>query len=1350
MGPKPTPSKQGNTLFSYFSKSPSINKSSGSVSDTSEILSPKRSPNLKDKANANSTPKQTAKSSKSNDELVKEYELGDLLWSKLEGYPWWPSLVCNHPTENTHVKGGKNAQVHVQFFDDPVSRSWVKVKNVRSYIGSDDKECQKGGTFFSMNMLVRKAGDEADKAMKMNVEDRLKLVVNLLPSDNEDDEMDFDPDIFDAEMEEGESNNSKENKDIEQSKTTPKKTPKKSPRKGRRSARQPKLKRRRIIESKNSSDEDSGDEFKPGSDSSGEEDDSSGVDENDVSDIDHESEIDSPVKNENRKRKRPPPKQKISDTPSSLTPSANRNSFTPSVGDKTKSRLSMFSASDSGPSVTGSSEQEANFPHVKLPFLQPGKILDIKGHPESDPDYDPRTVSIPDTFLKQQTPGMRQWWEMKSKYYDTILFFKMGKFYELFHMDAVVGVNELGIIYMKGEQAHSGFPEIAYTRYASTLLQKGYKVARIEQTETPDMMNDRLKTMSRMATKFDKVVRREVCRVTTKGTQTFSFLDGDATEAKSNFLLGIAEKEDSSEGCSTYGVCFVDTSIGKFHVGQFTDDRYSSRLRTLIAHYTPVQVLLERGKSSQKTNQLINNNLISVTKEFLAPGSEFWESGKTLKRLAEEDYFSSEDELVWPDTIKKMISDSDSLGLTAADEYNLAVRALGSVTWYLQFCLLDTDLLTMKNFEEYTPLDDNVIKTRSTIFTGKQHMVLDGVTLANLDVTENSSNGTLEGTLLQRLDQCSTPFGRRLLKQWLCAPLCNPESINDRLNGVEDLMESQDIVAEVVEMMKKIPDLERILNRIHSLGLSKKKNHPDSRAIFFDEAKYSKKKIEEFLSTLEGFKTSYNIALKFKERVKSFKSKLLQKTLTLVSVQGQNGVFPDLKDEIVFFENAFDHNKAKKDGVIVPNKGVDPDYDKAKLDIKMTERKFDKYLDEQRDRISCRQMVFWGSGKNRYQLEIPESALKRVPDEYDLKSSKKGWKRYWTSDIQDMLAELVEAEDRKDVAQRDCMRRIFESFDERYKIWDTTVQCVAVLDVLVAMAQYSRCGDGIMCRPEVIAIESNREPYIEIREARHPCVVRTFGGGDFIPNDTIIGIADENDMETDAEDHSSSKVVLVTGPNMGGKSTLMRQVGLITIIAQMGCYVPAEKCRMTPVDRVFTRLGASDRIMAGESTFFVELSETAAILQHATKHSLVLMDELGRGTATYDGTAIACSVVQELSRNIACRTLFSTHYHSLVEEFSHDPNIRLGHMSCMVENEDKDPTHETITFLYKFTKGACPKSYGFNAAKLANIPDEIIRIAVKKSREFEESIERLRMIRSVWNNGKKESLILLQNQSRVS
>lgn len=207
--------------------------------------------------------------------------------------------------------------------------------------------------------------------------------------------------------------------------------------------------------------------------------------------------------------------------------------------------------------------------------------------------------------------------------------------------------------------------------------------------------------------------------------------------------------------------------------------------------------------------------------------------------------------------------------------------------------------------------------------------------------------------------------------------------------------------------------------------------------------------------------------------------------------------------------------------------------------------------------------------------------------------------------------------------------------------------------------------------------------------------------------------------------------MLVTGPNMGGKSTLMRQAGLLAVMAQMGCYVPAEVCRLTPIDRVFTRLGASDRIMSGESTFFVELSETASILTHATAHSLVLVDELGRGTATFDGTAIANAVVKELAENIKCRTLFSTHYHSLVEDYSQNVAVRLGHMACMVENECEDPSQETITFLYKFIKGACPKSYGFNAARLANLPEEVIQKGHRKAREFEKMTQSLRLFREV-------------------
>ncbi|XP_059841685.1 DNA mismatch repair protein Msh6 isoform X2 [Hypanus sabinus] len=284
-------------------------------------------------------------------------------------------------------------------------------------------------------------------------------------------------------------------------------------------------------------------------------------------------------------------------------------------------------------------------------------------------------------------------------------------------------------------------------------------------------------------------------------------------------------------------------------------------------------------------------------------------------------------------------------------------------------------------------------------------------------------------------------------------------------------------------------------------------------------------------------------------------------------------------------------------------------------------------------------------------------------------------------------------------------------------------------DVLLSLTHYSQSGEGPMCRPVVTLVSSEARPFLELRGSRHPCILKTFLG-DFIPNDVVIGCEDVEGLENGHSNQQAS-CLLVTGPNMGGKSTLMRQVGLLVIMAQLGCYVPAESCKFNPVDRVFTRLGASDRIMSGESTFFVELSETSSILQHATRHSLVLLDELGRGTATYDGTAIASAVVKELAENTKCRTLFSTHYHSLVEDFSHSSAVSLGHMACMVENECEDPSQETITFLYKFIEGACPKSYGFNAARLAEIPEEIIQKGHKKAEEFEKTTISLRLFKEI-------------------
>uniref|UniRef100_A0A2K6F0K7 MutS homolog 6 n=1 Tax=Propithecus coquereli TaxID=379532 RepID=A0A2K6F0K7_PROCO len=289
------------------------------------------------------------------------------------------------------------------------------------------------------------------------------------------------------------------------------------------------------------------------------------------------------------------------------------------------------------------------------------------------------------------------------------------------------------------------------------------------------------------------------------------------------------------------------------------------------------------------------------------------------------------------------------------------------------------------------------------------------------------------------------------------------------------------------------------------------------------------------------------------------------------------------------------------------------------------------------------------------------------------------------------------------------MRRLFYNFDKNYKDWQTAVECMAVLDVLLCLANYSRGGDGPMCRPVILLPGEDTAPFLKLKGSRHPCITKTFFGDDFIPNDILIGCEEEEE-----ENGKAYCVFLI--PVVKDLFLPHSQAGLLAVMAQMGCYVPAEVCRLTPIDRVFTRLGASDRIMSGESTFFVELSETASILMHATAHSLVLVDELGRGTATFDGTAIANAVVKELAETIKCRTL------RLFSKCC---------CACMVENECEDPSQETITFLYKFIKGACPKSYGFNAARLANLPEEVIQKGHRKAREFEKMNQSLRLFREV-------------------
>ncbi|KAA8583923.1 DNA mismatch repair protein Msh6 [Etheostoma spectabile] len=1345
------------SLFNFFKKSPPpVSKPKPSLSPAEADLPSSVEKSSSPKEQAKQTPQQLTKTSKVKPKSIKSskggfsklfgdkaptakpsntctFSAGVLVWAKLEGHPWWPCMVVPQPLTGQQMRGrGRDQRIHVHFFDEPPTRGWVSTRYIREYQGSDSSDAKTGGVFFSGKPVIRHAMELADGVMFDSPEKRLKMPICMDPSDEEeedDEEMEVDKStVSDKEVSDEEE---EENEEGQLSKVS-RRSSRASTEKGN------KAKRRRIVVASDSDGSD--EEFKPEQAASSSEDE---VEEeatvSSEEESTHESEAESPIKPVKRKRPAEKPdstKAKIPTTPSNAPKRAPA-----AVAVDTKSRLSAFSAPDNfesqanGSGTTGSATV---WDHEKLDWCHDGKRKDSRRRRQTEDDYDPTTLYVPEDFLNRNSPGMRRWWQLKSEMFDTVIFYKVGKFYELYHMDAVIGVNEMGLTFMKGTWAHSGFPEIGFGRFSDVLVQKGYKVARVEQTETPEMMEARCKNMAK-PTKFDRVVRREVCRIITRGTQTYSVLDGAPSESQSKFLLSVKEKaeEEISGRCRTYGVCFVDTSVGYFHVGQFPDDRHCSRLRTLIAHFAPAEVLFERGNPSVETRKILKASLSSALQEGLNAGTQFWDAQKTLKTLSEEDYFREAADKeqgtgnnFLPAPLKKMTSESDSLCLTPKEGYELGLSALGGCIFYLKKCLVDQELLSLANFEEYVPVDVELEKAAgpaSFFAQTRQRVVLDGVTLANLEIFQNGSGGT-EGTLLERLDTCSTPFGKRLLKQWLCAPLCNPTSIKDRLDAVEDLMAAQAQATEVSDLLKKLPDLERLLSKIHSIGTPLKgQDHPDSRAVLYEEVTYSKRKIADFLSALEGFKTMQEIITVLTPVTAESRSALLRQMASLTSEK--DGLFPDLSAELKRWETAFDHQKARTTGVITPKAGFDPEYDQALASIKNCEQELQDYLDRQKKRIGCKSMSYWGTGRNRYQMEVPDSVSERnIPEEYEVKSTKKGWKRYVTKETERLFSELQGFEEKRDAALKDCMRRLFYNFDKNYRDWKTGVECMAVIDVLLSLSRYSQGGDGPMTRPQVVLPEGDDQvaAFLDLTGSRHPCVTKTFFGDDFIPNDIYIGCPGSS--ETDEKKERAS-CVLVTGPNMGGKSTLMRQCGLVIILAQLGCYVPAESLRFTPVDRVFTRLGASDRIMAGESTFFVELSETASILHHATKHSLVLVDELGRGTATYDGTAIASAVVKELAEKVCCRTLFSTHYHSLVEDYANNPAVRLGHMACMVENECEDPSQETITFLYKFITGACPKSYGFNAARLASLPEVVIQSGHRKAREFEKSTISLRLFK---------------------
>lgn len=1104
---------------------------------------------------------------------------------------------------------------------------------------------------------------------------------------------------------------------------------------------------------------------------------------------------------------------------------------------------------------------------------------DAAGRKPEHPEFNPRTLYIPTSFsdppkgssTKKPTPAQAQWWEFKRDNMDTLLFFKMGKFYELFHMDADVLVAELDCIYMRGFSAHAGFPEIAFGRFSEALVAKGYRIARIEQTETPDQLAERKKTIT--SGKKPQVVMREMCSIKSRGTRMEGHMDyvggsagandagaaggvsaGASTsrgvlqaQAKNTETWLIAVKEAPLapvEGRGEGGVhpevrigfAAAECASGEVHLAEFDDDKLRSRLRTALVRFPAAEFVYGSGAVSADTLKFARHDAPRATATPLHPKDEFPSVRGTAEMLWQGGYFDPSDLATGAaasasaDSARNSFAPGERvppallqcISRAAGQEWgeegalcvdipsSLALGALGGMLAHLKRCQVDRAVLGQGQIFTYVPiaaagspvsgvdggsaraerptadsgsgsaqpppmpglesipgLDFAALRAAAgeaerlaAEWAGAPKVTLDAATLVNLEILANNADGSSRGSLLGAVDRTVSPGGKRLLREWVTKPLAAPGDVLYRAAGVQVLMQLPGaVVGSVRRSLSDTPDIAKVCARIRRNGSrSLASDHPDGRAVMYEGPVYAKRKLRDLQTMLRAMDCAQDIkeALGAEGGVVAT-SQLLSRVV--------NTALPAVGPLVTHFRSVCDVDAAVKSGEVKPKAGMDADYDAALAGVKEVEAEFDDLLQECKTNMKCSSLAWFhqANGARRYQLEVPDAVAERLGGSFEVMSARKSGKnpvrRYYTPAIKALLVKLEAAEAVLADALSDSMRRVFARFDAARPVWAAAAAALSQLDALLSLAQWNVEGDGgsDMAPPVFLrrvpdaeeaaeaaaaqaaaaaavhpktaapwdyeaALQVSTTPVLQLVQGRHPCVVRSATAGDkeFVANDVTLGGNTSPKSEQAADKEAPEAVptcVLLTGPNMGGKSTLLRQTCMAAIVAHLGAYVPAESLTLTPVDRVFTRVGASDRILAGQSTFFVELAETATILSGASADSLVILDELGRGTATFDGNAIAFAVVQHLTQVLTVRTMFATHYHALCDEFEGDPRVAMTHMACFVE--DRADGTADVTFLYQHQTGACPKSYGMNVARLARLPDSVIRRAAAKSEQFE-------------------------------
>ncbi|PNP46094.1 hypothetical protein TGAMA5MH_02129 [Trichoderma gamsii] len=871
-------------------------------------------------------------------------------------------------------------------------------------------------------------------------------------------------------------------------------------------------------------------------------------------------------------------------------------------------------------------------PGERYPWL--ATIRDKDKRLPDDPDYDPRTLFIPPGAWNKFSPFEKQYWEIKQNLWDTIVFFKKGKFYELYEKDATIGHQEFDFkMTDRVNMRMVGVPEGSLDHWINQFIAKQYKVARVEQMETN--LGKEMREREDKSKKADKVISRKLGCVLTAGT----LVDGSMLQDDMAAYC-VSIKESLVDDLPAFGIAFTDTATGRFFLSGFVDDVDRTKFETLIAQIGPRELLLEKSGLATKTLRILKNNTSPTTIwTNLKPGTEFWDADTSRKELSFAKYFvkGEDQEEVWPEALQELKDD------------DLVMSAVGGLTSYLRFLKLEGPLLSQGSFEVYKPIQKN-----STL-------VLDGQTLTNLELFSNTVNGNTDGTLFGLLNKCITPFGKRLFRQWVAHPLCNIDRINERLDAVEMLNDDPTVREQFASQLVKMPDLERLISRIHAGAC----------------------KPEDFVRVLEGFEQ-------------------IEYTMTLAAAfKGGNGLIdrlissmPNLEEPLAYWSTAFNRQRVKEEKLMIPESGIDEDFDASVARIQEIKDQLNDLLMEKKGELKCKTLKYTDVGKEIYQIEAPKAA--KIPSSWRQMSATKDVKRWYFPQLTALVRELQEAEETHSQLIREIASRFCRKFDADYETWLKSIQIVAQLDCLVSLAKASSSLGEPSCRPQFVEEERS---VMDFEELRHPCMINTVD--DFIPNDIKLG-------------GDQAKINLLTGANAAGKSTVLRMSCIAVIMAQVGCFVPAKSARLTPVDRIMSRLGANDNIFAAQSTFFVELSETKKILSEATPRSLVILDELGRGTSSYDGVAVAQAVLHHVATHIGCIGFFATHYHSLATEFENHPEIRARRMQIHVDDEER-----RITFLYKLEDGVAEGSFGMHCAAMCGISDRVIKRAEVAAKEWE-------------------------------